>query len=88
MEGLEFQAKDLGPPQGQGSPGSLGVEGGQGCLDHICVLERSLWFGGLEGRGGETREKATAIVQVREGTVTEGWIWGTERRDLKSYLGK
>lgn len=32
MEGLEFQAKDLGPPEGQGSAGSLGVAVVRGVL--------------------------------------------------------
>lgn len=58
MEGLEFQAIDLGPPEGsrdlQGVWGN--GNGGGRSLDHICLLERSLWLWGR--RSGKVRPEA------------------------------
>lgn len=58
-------------------------------LDHICVLERSLWLWGLEGWGGEAGVQGTrnqdaageAIVKPERGGS------GGQREDMKSYLG-
>ena len=62
-------------------------------LDHICVLERSLWLWGLEGWGGETgvqgtRNQDAAVVLAGEGVVKPGRGGsGGQREDMKSYLG-